>query len=68
MSELYHNWLEVVRNIRRARHKWVRLAQVLGIEVAGYRTLGRFYIEVFQAVLLYESNIWVVTPCIGSNL
>ena len=50
------------RNLGRARGKWGRLAKILVREGAGKRTMGRFYVEVVQVVLLFGSKTWVMTP------
>ena len=41
---------------------------MLGIEVEDARTLGRFYVAVVQAVLMYGLETWVMTPFIGRTL
>ena len=68
MSALENNWTVVVRNLKKAQHKWAWLTWVLGKEGSDDRTLGRFYVAVFQTVLLYGSEIWVMAPRIGENL
>ena len=52
----------VERNLRRAQEKWGRLAKILGREGLYKRTAGRFYVEVVQAVLLFGSETWFMTP------
>ena len=52
----------MVRNLRRARYKWSRLTWVLSREGVDARTLGKVYLVVVQAVLLYRSETWVLTP------
>ena len=44
------------------------MTRVLGIEVEDARTLGRFYVAVVQAVLMYGSETWVMIPRIGRTL
>ena len=56
------NWTAVVRNLRRARHKWVQLTWVLRREDSDARTSGQIYLVVMQAVLLYGPDTWVLTP------
>ena len=36
--------------------------KVLGREGLDIRTVGRFYVAVMQAVLLFRSEVWVMTP------
>ena len=55
------DWLEVERNLRRARGKWGRTTKILGREGEDNRTTGRFYVAVVQAVLLFWSEIWVLS-------
>ena len=52
----------VVRNLRKAWQKWVRLMRVLSREGADARTLGQIYLAVVQLVLLYRSETWLMTP------
>ena len=63
-----YDWPSVVHNIQRSQQKWVRLSWVLIREDAYARTLGRIYVAVVQAVILYGLETWVVSPCIGSVL
>ena len=51
-----YNWLLVEWNLRRAGGKWGRLAKILGREVADRRTVGRFYVAVVQAVIIFGSK------------
>ena len=41
---------------------------ILGKEGADTRTLGRLYLVVVQATLLFGSETWVTNPCMESNL
>ena len=41
---------------------------VLIREGADARTSGRIYVVVVQAVVIYRSETWVMTPCIGRVL
>ena len=52
----------MVRNLRRTRHKLARLTRVLSREGADARKSGHIYLVVVQAVLLYGSETWVLTP------
>ena len=47
--------LAVVYNLRRERQKWAQISRLLGEEVADAQMLGRIYVAVVQAVLLYGS-------------
>ena len=41
---------------------------ILGKEGADRRTAGRFYVEVVQAVILFDSETWVMTPRMEKSL
>ena len=47
---------------------WGRLAKILGREGADKRTAKRFYVAVVQAVLLFGSETWVLTPRLEKSL
>ena len=57
-----NEWTEVVRNLLRSRHKWMRPTWLLSREGADAGTLGHIYLAVVQLVLLYGSETWVLTP------
>ena len=57
-----NDWPEVQRKLRREKGKWGRLEKILGWKEADRRTAGRFYVAVVQAVLLFGSKTWVLTP------
>ena len=61
-----NNWPEVDQNLRRAQGKWGRMVKILLREGVDRRTAGRFYVAVVkavvQAVTLFGSETWVVTP------
>ena len=57
LSSTNDNWLEVEQNLWRARGKWGRLAEILGSKGVDKRTVGRFYVAVMQAVLLFGSEM-----------
>ena len=58
----------VLCNRRWVRQKLVWMTQVIGREVADARTPGIFYVVVVQAVLLYVSEICVISPRICRTL
>ena len=61
---LFHDneWPSIVRNLQRARRKWVKFYRMLGQERANTRTFGRFYVVVLQSILIFVSDSWVTTP------
>ena len=61
-------WPEMVYNLRKALQEWERLTWVLIREGSDARTLGQIYFAVFQSVLLYGSDMWVIKPRIGRVL
>ena len=58
----------VVRNLWRARQKWVRLTRILSREGVDARTLGQIYLAVAQLIMLYGSKTWVPTSCVDRLL
>ena len=65
LSSSFDNWPSVERNRQRVQGKWGRLAKILGREVTYRRKVGRFYVAVVQAVPLFGSKTWVLTPPVG---
>ena len=64
LSSYDNDWPEAEQNLQRARGEWGLLAKILGRERADRITEGRFYVELVQAVLLFGSESWVLTPWI----
>ena len=62
------DWPAVVGNIRKARKKLAQLSRILGREEANPQVSGIFFKAVLQAVLLFRSETWVMTPCMGRVL
>ena len=62
LSSSNDDWLEMEGNLRRARGKWGRLEKILGREGEDMRTVGRFYVEVVQEVILFGYKTWVLKP------
>ena len=58
----------VIWNLRRMRQKRARLSQVIGWEEEDAQMSGMLYTAVFQAVLLYRLESWVMPPRIGKAL
>ena len=61
-------WPAVEQNLRQAREKWGRLVKILVREGSDKRTSGKFYVAVLQAVNLFGSDIWVITPWMEKSL
>ncbi len=49
-------------NLRKARGCWARVSRVLQVENATPKTCGMFYTATVQAVLLYGSETWSLSP------
>ena len=56
------DWNVVGRDLQIAWRKKGRFSQLLGREGDDTRTSGRFYVVVFQSVLIFGSESWVITP------
>ena len=52
----------VVGNLRKARKRWARFLIISVREGASTRVLGAFFKMVVQAILLFGSDMWVITP------
>ena len=59
------DWPAVINNLWRAWHKWARLTWVLSTEGMYSWNLDKIYLAVVHSVMLYGSETWFVTPCIG---
>ena len=62
LSSYENDWMVLGKNLRRAQGEWGRLAKILGKEGEYRRMVERFYTVVVQAVLLFGSKTWVLTP------
>ena len=54
--------------LNKARRCWARVGRVLRSENASPRICGKFYNAVVQAVLLYGSETWTVSPALLARL
>ena len=59
------NFPGVLHNLRKAHQKWEWLSRVVIREGVYARTLGRIYVTVVQAVMMYGFDTWVMTPRSG---
>ena len=62
MSSDDSDWPVVAGNLRKARRKWGRFSRIIFQEGEYPRTSGRFYVAVVKSVLLFGSEMWVLTP------
>ena len=58
----------VVGYLRKAQMKWDRLSRILGREGEKTQVSRIFFKSVVQAVLLFGSETWVMTPRMGRTL
>ena len=68
LSSSDDDWMAVEQNLRTAQVKWGQLAKILGREGANRRTAEKFYVAVVQAVLLFFSETWLLTPRLDKSL
>ena len=57
-----------IRNLGKARSKWGAISQLLQKDGASAITTARFYMVVVSAILLYSSEMWVITRRIEALL
>ena len=57
-----NDWQAVVKNLSQSRNILRRMSRILIREGAAPRVSGLFFKAVLQAVLLFGSETWVVTP------
>ena len=62
MSSSDNDFTAVEQNLWREQVKWGCLEKILEREGENRRTMGRFYVAVVQAVLLFRSETWVLSP------
>ena len=68
MAMAYDNWTVVVGTLWKAQKIWAQMGRILVWEGAFPRVLGVFFKAVVQAVLLFGSETWVLTPRMGRDL
>ena len=61
-------WSEVTGNLQNDRKSWGRMSRILIQEGAYPKVLGYFCKAVFQAVLLFGAETWVLTPSMERSL
>jgi hypothetical protein len=52
----------IANNLRKSRNRWGRCGRVLSAMHASPQVMARFYLAVCQAILLYGSETWVLSP------
>ena len=63
-----NDWPEVVRKLLRTRAMWKRMTRILSRKGAEPRVFRFFFKAMVQAVFLFGSDTWVVTPCMERAL
>ena len=59
-SDNDNNTYSIIDNIKKARGRWNCLASILKREGANAVCMGRFYLTIVQAVLLYGADSWAI--------
>ena len=62
LTEEDDDWPEVVVNLKNVRKSWARLTRILIREGARPRVSGMFFKMLLQAMLLFGSETWLLTP------
>ena len=68
LTALENDWLEVMGNLCKAWKKWSRMSRILVKEGADVRMPGTSYKAVVQVVLIFRSEMWLLTPHMGQTL
>jgi len=68
LSSTDDDWPAVYRNLSRARERWRHVSRVLVRDGADAKSIGKFYVVVVMAVLLYGAESWVFTVHIRTTL
>ena len=58
----------VEQNLQKAQGKWGGLEKILGSEGENWRMMGRFYVAVVQAVIIFGSKTWLLIPWLDKSL
>ena len=61
-------WPAFLHNIRKARQVWGWLGKILRMKGAETTFLEKFYRAVFQAVLLFGAETWVLTETMSQRI
>ena len=58
-----NNWTAVVRNLEKVRAVWKRMTRIFSREETEPWMYSFFFKYVVQAILIFGSETWVVSPC-----
>ena len=64
----YDEFLEVLHNTQKARQVWGRLRNLIRREGSELDVLANFYCTVFQTVLLFGADTWVLLAPMAQRL
>ena len=62
LTAMYYNWLAVVASLQKSQNKWDRMSWILGQDCRDARTPIKFFKAFFQSILLFGSEMLVLTP------
>ena len=62
------DWTEVIQNLAKVRAVWWRMMRILSREGARLQVYGLLFKAYIQSVLLFGTETWVMTPCMGRVL
>ena len=62
MTSSDNYWTEMVGKLGKTSKIWARLLRILGKERVNPRVLGMFFKAVVKAVIIFGSEVWVMTP------
>ena len=60
MTDRDNYWMALHHNLCKAKQKWERLRLILTRDGYRPRTMGNFYKELVQYILLYGCDTWVI--------
>ena len=64
----YNYWPTLVRNLIKLQTKWPMSLSILVLGGENTRVLGMSFKVVIQAVIIFGSFMWLMTPCMGRAL
>ena len=68
LADSEDDWPALVVNIRKEQTNWDMMSRVLVREGGNTQVSGKFFEALVQVVLIFGSETWVVTPCMGWSL
>ena len=62
LSTADNDWMVVIQNLTKAQTVWRRMSSILIRNGARPRVSGFFFKSVVQSVLIFDAEMWVVSP------